>query len=258
MNNRVLFMIIDNEIKYLINSNMDHKEWYKSLNLDIEEFDNIVRGFVLDNKIVFYKGFFKYDKETIKIAELYYPSIRKYLNNPTLEVYCGVYPGKQGEKWEPIVRIDNSNTDNRFNKDTNIEKQKLERPKEIKEELDPLIEFKNNFSDPKIIKNLLIFTIIISVINLILKIILYTTHTIELSNTLDLILVFIQFLLLGFTIYGYSKKIKNTHLIAVITSIIMILTFNIFDIILGIIYFIITIDQSIFMKIINKFKRTKA
>ena len=48
MNNRVLFMIIGNEVKYLQNSNQDHREWYLSLGLDANLFDSIVRGYVID------------------------------------------------------------------------------------------------------------------------------------------------------------------------------------------------------------------
>ena len=34
MNNRILFMIIDDQVKYLTDNSMDHNEWYKSLGLD--------------------------------------------------------------------------------------------------------------------------------------------------------------------------------------------------------------------------------
>ncbi len=56
MNNRILFMIIDDQVKYLTDSNMDHREWYVSLGLDPNNYENIVRGFVMDGKIIFFKG----------------------------------------------------------------------------------------------------------------------------------------------------------------------------------------------------------
>ena len=54
MNNKILFMIIGNEVKYLADSNMDHREWYTSLGLDINNYDNIVRGYIIDGKIIFF------------------------------------------------------------------------------------------------------------------------------------------------------------------------------------------------------------
>ena len=251
MNKKILFMVIDNKVKYLSDSDMDHREWYKSLNLDLDEFDNVVRGFILDNKIVFYKGLFKYDNETIDIAEKMDPEMRKKLNNPNLEVYCGVYTN-EGEKWEPIHRVDNPNINNRFEKDTNIEKKTIEKSNDIKEELDPLIEIKNNYEDPKIVKRAMIGTIIVLIINIILKIVLYKTNCLVLSNTLDTLLVFIQFILLIVSIYLYNIKNKLASITSLAAAVTIVLTFNIFDIILGLIYFIFMIDQSIFSKIVNK------
>jgi hypothetical protein len=82
-------MIIDNQVKYLTNSSMDHREWYNSLGFDPNNFDNIVRGYVLENKIIFFKGMmFNYDEEVINKARIFTPSIRVSMNNPSLEVYC--------------------------------------------------------------------------------------------------------------------------------------------------------------------------
>ena len=41
MNNRILFLIYNNEVKYLQNSNMDHREWFLSLGGKPEEYDNL-------------------------------------------------------------------------------------------------------------------------------------------------------------------------------------------------------------------------
>ena len=75
MSNKTLFMIIDNQVLYLSDSNMDHREWYVSLGFDSSSFDNVIRGFIADNKIIFYKGFFQYDDSVIKAAEVLSPSI---------------------------------------------------------------------------------------------------------------------------------------------------------------------------------------
>ena len=252
MNNKILFMILDNEVKYLTNSPMDHKEWYESLNLDMEEFNRVIRGFILGNKIIFYKSDFRYDDETIKVAEEKYPEIRKALKNPNLEAYCGVYPGKEGEAWEPIVRIDNPNIDNRFN-DTKIERQQVENSHgQLKEEFDPLIEFQNDYENPKVIRNAIIVTVIVLIINFILKFILHQSITTETNSRFASLLVFLQFILLIASIVCYKTKVKQANIVALAASIAMFLTFNIFDIILGLIYFMFTIDQSILFRKRNK------
>ncbi|MBE6160083.1 MAG: hypothetical protein E7157_03440 [Lactobacillales bacterium] len=103
---RIAFMIINNEIIYLENSKMSHIEWYKSLGYKEEDFNNIVRGYTKDNKIIFYKGDFLYDDETINTAITFAPIIKEYINNENAEVYAGVIKGKIGEQWEPCLKIE--------------------------------------------------------------------------------------------------------------------------------------------------------
>ncbi|MBQ2640258.1 MAG: hypothetical protein IJF92_05835 [Bacilli bacterium] len=253
MNSRILFMIIDNQVMYLENSNMDHKEWYESLNLNIEDFDNVVRGFIMNNMIIFYKGFFNYDNETIRMAEKFYPDIKKSLNNPNLEVYCGIVPGKPGQKWEPILKIDGkTNLNNRFTNDTKINKNNSNNIKTSKK-LEPIIDFKNNYNDSKVLKNAKIMTIIVLIIDVLLKIILYSRGSLS-GGLFDTIIVFTQFVLLIVSIVGYTKGINKTYILSFIASICIILSFNILDIVLGLIYFTYTIDQSFINKFILKIK----
>ena len=51
MNNRILFMIIDDQVKYLTDSNMDHREWFLSLGGNPNDYPNLVRGFISNGKI---------------------------------------------------------------------------------------------------------------------------------------------------------------------------------------------------------------
>ena len=60
--------------------------------------------------------------------------------------------------------------------------------------------------------------------------------------------------LLIFIIVGYVKKIPYTKYLGVAASICLLLMFDIFDIILGIVYFMFSIDQGYFTKIIKKIK----
>lgn len=103
---RIAFMIINDEILYLINSEMSHKEWYTSLNLNLDNFDNIVRGYVKNNKIFYYKGDFTYDEEVINTAKKTMNQIRNETNNINAEVYVGINKGKPNEEWEPELKID--------------------------------------------------------------------------------------------------------------------------------------------------------
>ena len=71
MNTSILFMIFNNEVKYLNDSKMDHREWFLSLGGKEEDYPNLIRGFISNGKIVFYKNNFSYDEEVIKTAKRY-------------------------------------------------------------------------------------------------------------------------------------------------------------------------------------------
>ena len=249
--NRVLFMIINNQVKYLTGSEMDHREWYNSLGLDPNNFDNIVRGYVIDNKIIYFKGMmFNYDEEVINAAKVFTPSIRLFLNNPSLGVYCGIVVNGQGQKWEPVLKI-NENEITGFVYNKPIEKKTKEHI-----ETGPVIEMKNNYEDPKFIKKATIVSSIVLVLVLIIKILLFSKKEIlQLSNGFDVLLSVSQIVLLVFIIYGYNKKIPYTKYIAIIAAILIILTLDVYDIIIGILYFLFNIDQNYFTNFIKLIKK---
>ncbi|MBQ9019258.1 MAG: hypothetical protein IJ097_02970 [Bacilli bacterium] len=252
MNNRNLFMIINNQVKILPNTNMDHREWYLQLNLDINNFENIIRGYIMDNKIVFFKGSsFSYDNDVYKAALIYSPVIRNFFNNDTLEVCCGIMINGYNSKWEPILKI----KDEEINSYTKpIEKQE-EKEKE-KKETNPIIEFKNDYEDPKFIRNATVVTSLVLVLILIIKIILFKEQKIlQVTNPLDILLTIIQIVLLGTSIYGYICKKNYAKYLSLIASIFIVLTLDIFDIIIGILYFLFSIDQNYFIKLISLIKK---
>lgn len=102
---RIAFMIINDDIMFLEYNIMSHKEWYKSLNVKQDNFENIVRGYILENKVVFYKGNFEYDEEVIKAVEKYCPIIKEKYDIKNLEVGVGLIEGKNGESWKPMKKI---------------------------------------------------------------------------------------------------------------------------------------------------------
>ena len=247
---RNLFMIIDNQVKVLPNTEMDHREWYLSLNLDPNNFENIIRGYVMDNKIVFFKGStFGYDDEVYKAALMYSKAIRNYFNTPELEVCCGLIINSYTSKWEPILKI----KEEEINSYTPVQK---EEKKEIPEkELTSSIEFKNNYEDPKFIKNATIVTSIVLVLVLIIKIILFKEQKIlQVTNPLDILLTIVQIALLGVSIYGYIYKKSFAKYLSLIASVVIVLTLDIYDIIIGVLYFLFSIDQNYFVKVIDLIK----
>ena len=248
MNNKILFMIIGNEVKYLADSNMDHREWYTSLGLDINNYDNIVRGYVIDGKIIFFKGMFNYDNEVIDCAKRFAPGMKLTLNNPHLEVYCGILANSLGGKWEPILRInENELTGNVVNKE-------VSKKEYVPKKLESSLEFKNNYNDPKFIKLAVIVTMIVLIISIIVKVSLIIKGRFHIGG-FDLLLTLIQVILLGITILGYTKKANYTKYTGISAGIALVLTFDIIDILIGILYFLFSIDATYFTKILSKIKR---
>ena len=106
---RIAFMIINQEVIFLENSPMSHIEWYTSLGLPIEKFDNIVRGYTKDNKIIYYKGDFLYDEEVLDVAKNTSYKIMEYIGNFNLKVFAGVTKGEIGAEWDPTIEISSVN-----------------------------------------------------------------------------------------------------------------------------------------------------
>lgn len=103
---RIAFMIINNEILFLENSEMSHYEWYTSLNLKKQDFKNIVRGYLIDSRAVFYKDDFICDDEVIKKAKEYGEIIKKKYKLKKLKVSAGLNKGEIGEIWSSIMKVE--------------------------------------------------------------------------------------------------------------------------------------------------------
>lgn len=103
---RTAFLIVDDNIKLLNNSGMSHYEWAKSLGISDEQFVSIVRGYVLGNVMVFYKGNFEYDNDVVSCSKKYCLKIKEMCNiSGNCLVYCGVKIGKPGEAWPPDLFV---------------------------------------------------------------------------------------------------------------------------------------------------------
>ena len=102
---RIAFMIINEKIEYLANSTFSHEQWYKNLGLPIEQFETIVRGYIRDQKAIFYRGDFICDDIVIETAKKYGKQIQKDMDNYNIEIYAGVEKGEIGTPWKPKIRI---------------------------------------------------------------------------------------------------------------------------------------------------------
>ena len=257
MDNKIQFMIVNGDIQYLQNSTMDHREWFISLGGNPADFEQVIRGFIIDNKIVFFKGLnFNYDQQVMNAAIMYSEKIKEAMKNPNLEVYCGIIISSYGAKWEPIVKIN----------ENELQKEKIEEKKENPKtilnqhkniENGAILEIKNNFNDDKFIKKTIIITTIIMVLSICNSIFFQRIGRTVIIMKFDIFLSILQVILLGMCIYLYKQKNKYAKYVAIATSIVMIFTFNIISIILGFIYLLFIVDQKYFQKIENILKKNK-
>ena len=247
--NRVLFMIINGEVRFNMDPNADHREWYKSLGFNTDSFDSLVRGFVMNNKIIYYKGnTYSYDADVIKAAKMYTPYIRFTLQNQTLEPYCGLSLTNP-TNWEPILKIQE-------NEITGIQSSTPVQEKKEKVEAGPIIEIKNNYEDESFVKKAITVTIIVLGITILTKILLFSRKGgLSTNNLSDILLAFSQIALLGITIFGHIKKQFYAKYTGILASLTLVFTFHIIDIILGILYFLFCVDYRYYEKVyhlINK------
>lgn len=100
---RVMFAILEGELKHTVNDNRGHKEWLKEdYNLTDDEFEIVTRGYMKDGNIIFYKGSnFTYDSCVELDANIYSHKIAEMYKIGEVDVYVGVKVGEIGEIWKP-------------------------------------------------------------------------------------------------------------------------------------------------------------
>lgn len=291
MEEKILFIVIDGEIKFLKTSTMDHKEWYQSLGGDPELYDNVIRGFVMEGKLIFFKANLNYDSEVIDFATKMAIPMKKQLNQPDLKVCCGIEPGHDGQKWEAILTLKEEDLDGyvapvsaapsnqtediilhrndppttpgagpipEMPEQLEIQKQKEEEEKKLLEQqlaqqtpAEPIIEFKNDLNDPEFIKAAVKFTIILIVAAVVAKILLVATGKLDTSSRGNTLLIFIQIGGLIFSIVGYNQKLNKTKYIALASAAASVFLFDIMDIVIGVLIFLFTIDHTYVKKMME-------
>ena len=129
----------------------------------------------------------------------------------------------------------------------------------------PILELKNDFNDEKFRKNAILVTSITLVITLIIKILLFQQKAVlNTSHFTDVLLAVGQVGLLLATIIGYLTKKSYAKYSGILASFLIVFTFDIFDVIIGIFYFLFCVDQNYFIKayqliqkLINQIKTKK-
>ena len=165
-------------------------------------------------------------------------------------ICCGILPGLPGQKWEPILILTEDEIEGYIEPSTKETQQ--QEPKEFHQE--PVIEFKNNYEDENFIKTAINLTVVILVLTVIAKIYLILTNHLNTSSITEIFLILIQIISLILTIVGYKNKKSYTKYLSLFTSIMIVLSFDLLDVIIGIIYFIFSVDQGYFISLNNFIK----
>ena len=150
MEDKILFIVFNGEIKFLQNSTMDHKEWFLSLGGNMDNYDNTIRGYIMNNMIIFFKANLNYDDEVIDFATKNGLKIQELINKPDYKICCGINPGHDGIKWEPILILNDKDLEGYKSEEQIQEEQKQLQKQAQKQILDqgrettPVIELKND------------------------------------------------------------------------------------------------------------------
>ena len=223
MDHKILFIVWNGEIKFLQNSTMDHKEWYLSLGGNLEDYDNVIRGYIVEDKIIFFKANLNYDTEVIDFATKMGFTMKQQLNQPSYKICCGINPGHDGVKWEPILVLKDEDLQG-YKTEEEMAKEKKEFEKQIatqmsNQETGPIIEFKNNIEDPKFRRYATLFTLTLFIIAIIEKAILVNNKTLMTSNRWNTLLIGGQALFFVLTMIGYNQKSSKTKYFGILASI---------------------------------------
>ncbi len=97
--NRIAFVIIDNKINFIENSEMSHWEYCQTLNVSKEKFNELIRGYYYSQRVVFYKDNFTYDDNVIKEGLKYIVKIKEKCKFEKADIYFGLIIDKSKTVW---------------------------------------------------------------------------------------------------------------------------------------------------------------
>ena len=112
---RRAFVIYDGKL-YIIRkgSTMSHWEFCQSKlpNITKDIFNQLTRGYYIDNELVFYKDNFIYDNNVINEALQYVKKIKSRLHIDSCKIYFGLIIGEPGTDWAKDYYYGNLLSDN--------------------------------------------------------------------------------------------------------------------------------------------------
>ena len=250
MNNRILFLIYNGEIKFLSSNIMDHREWFRSLGGKDEDYETLIRGFIMNNMIIFVKGTnLSYDSNVIDVAKKCGPIMKQQLQRPELKIACGVLPGENGDKWEPIMII---------NEEAQATQQQQNTLNKTTANADEnIINFRNNSDDPMFALYAIRFTLIMLIATVVSKFILIARGILAINSLWNILLVFAQIVCFILCIDSYNKKNENYKLYGLIATVALFFMFDLIDIIIGVLNLMFIIDQKYIINLLRYMSEAK-
>lgn len=96
---RIAFIVIEDKLYYIKNSEQSHWEFCQKRGVSKEQFNKMTRGYYIDGNIVFYKGNFTYDEDLIKDGLKYIMKIKEDCKLGEMQIYFGLRIPKENEPW---------------------------------------------------------------------------------------------------------------------------------------------------------------
>lgn len=262
---KILFIIYQGEIRFVPNKSMSCKQYYLSLGGSIKDYDHLIRGMITDGKILFMKTNYQYDSEVVSVAKKCAPLIKEKLNMPNLITCCGIVKGIGKSPWKPALVLEDTEEPviNQEQRELleRVEYQKTPTPSTNE---NVVLEIKNDISDQQFAKYAARFSFYLLLATIGAKVLLHFQHKLDLDNRFILLLVVVQILSLILCIFGYRKQKKRTFIFGLTATAALFLLLDIYDIIIGSITLLFTVDQTYIVhmidfihKIFHKEKKTK-
>ena len=96
---RIAFIIINNKINFIKNSDLSHWEYCENLNISKDIFNTLTRGYYFNGRIVFYNDNFTYDNNVITEGLKYLVKIKEECKIDKADIYFGLIIDETQTVW---------------------------------------------------------------------------------------------------------------------------------------------------------------
>lgn len=261
---KILFIIYQDEIRFVPNKSMSCKQYFLSLGGNMNDYDNLIRGMITDNKLLFMKTNYQYDSEVVSVAKKCAPVIKERLNMPQLITCCGIVKGVGKDPWKPALVLEDENVTINEEQRELLERVEYQNTPTPSTSENVVLEIKNDITDEKFAKYASRFSFYLLLATIISKVVLHFQHKLDLDNRFILLLVVVQIVSLVLCIFGYRKQKKKTFVFGLTATAALFLLLDLYDIIIGSITLLFTVDQTYIVhfldfihKLFHKEKKSK-